>query len=95
MGPENVYQESEESQEPSDASGGEDSRSDASGHPEEQKPSSNETPGDADGQETAPEPTAQLKELVDAIDNVLKDNNPLTLLVVFVLGLVFGRLFSR
>ncbi len=37
----------------------------------------------------------QLQELVDALEDELKETNPLTILVVFAIGILIGRLLPR
>ncbi len=38
---------------------------------------------------------SQLEELVEALELELKDTNPITLLIVFALGILIGRLLPR
>lgn len=48
--------------------------------------------------ETEPESSellAQFRELLDSLDEELKESNPTTLLAVFTLGIVVGRLLPR
>jgi hypothetical protein len=50
---------------------------------------------DSSEKEMALDLSAQLKEMVDALDKELKDTNPLILLGVFALGLFVGRLLPK
>ncbi len=59
-------------------------RNDAADAPEE--------PGDDDG---GSELLAQFRELLDSLDEELKESNPTTLLAVFTLGILVGRLLPR
>jgi len=43
----------------------------------------------------SPDLKDQLQELVDALEVELKDTNPMTLLIVFALGILLGRLLPR
>ena len=38
---------------------------------------------------------SQLTELVEVLEQELKDTNPMTLLIVFALGILIGRLLPR
>lgn len=38
---------------------------------------------------------SQLEELVEVLEQELKDTNPITLLIVFALGILIGRLLPR
>ena len=38
---------------------------------------------------------SQLEELVEVLEQELKDTNPMTLLIVFALGILIGRLLPR
>jgi chromosome segregation ATPase len=52
----------------------------------------------AEGESLKPEETdltSQFRELFDLIDEELKATNPLTVLVVFALGVLVGRLLPR
>ena len=39
--------------------------------------------------------SSQLEELVEVLEQELKDTNPMTLLIVFALGILIGRLLPR
>jgi len=45
--------------------------------------------------EVAGDVSSQLKELVDALEQDLENTNPLTLLIIFALGILVGRLLPR
>jgi len=48
-----------------------------------------------DGDDASLDLKDQLQGLVDTLEIELKDTNPMTLLIVFALGILFGRLFPR
>lgn len=53
-------------------------------------------PVETDAEETpAADLSTQFQELLDGLNRELKDSNPITLLAVFGLGILFGRLLSR
>ena len=39
--------------------------------------------------------SSQMQELVDALEQELKGSNPMTMLIVFALGILLGRLLPR
>jgi hypothetical protein len=48
-----------------------------------------------EGETPAPDLSTQFQELLEGLNRELKDSNPITLLAVFALGILFGRLLSR
>lgn len=39
--------------------------------------------------------SSHLQELIETLEEEIKDNNPLTMLVIFALGILIGRLLPR
>jgi hypothetical protein len=62
--------------------------------PKAEETTHEESPGSSE-KEIAFDLSAQLKDMVDALDKELKDTNPLILLGVFALGLFVGRLLPK
>jgi hypothetical protein len=57
--------------------------------------SDGEIPGSDNTDQISGDLSSQFKNLMSVLEKELKDSNPVTLLVVFVFGLLFGRLLSR
>jgi cobalamin biosynthesis Mg chelatase CobN len=56
------------------------------------EPGTDETEAEKSGEDDL---SSQFQELIETIDQELKDANPVTLLVVFALGVLVGRLLPR
>ena len=56
------------------------------------EPGADETEAEKSGEDDL---SSQFQELIDTIDQELKEANPVTLLVVFALGVLVGRLLPR
>lgn len=102
MANDQIQKEAEELREASGTSASEPEHAEDSGQtgaaagteqPTVETPSSDETP--VAPQKDVAEPSAQLKELLDALDLELKKTNPIILLGVFALGVFVGRILPR
>jgi hypothetical protein len=55
----------------------------------------NDTPSTGVDESDESDLNSQLTELVEVLEQELKDTNPMTLLIVFALGILIGRLLPK